>query len=140
MKVYYPTSKEWPINSSFGPRIDPHTGKKKSFHWGVDIACPEGTPVVAMTGGVVYRVGWQVLHDPKKGFGKRVWMQYTVNDVVYDVFYAHLSHLSIDMGQKITAGTRVGISGNTGASTGPHLHVQIRPADRSKKGIELEFI
>ena len=134
-----PISSGYKISSDFGPRIDPITGKENSFHYGVDFFCPEGTDVFSMYEGVVFKVGWQNQTDHSVGFGQRVWIKTIMNGKEYDHFYAHLSRLSAMKGMPVKSGTFLGQSGNTGRSTGPHLHVQLRPSDGSKKGIPITF-
>ena len=138
MRVNYPTAKKWPITSPYGQRIDPVTKTEKAFHYGTDIGCPVGTPVVAAVDGKIFKAGWQDEKDHKAGFGKRVWQSAKIDGKNVAVFYAHLSELSVKEGEVVTAGTRVGLSGNTGKSSGPHLHFEARP--EGEKGVEVEFI
>jgi len=91
------------------------------YHTGVDFACPQGTPVFAIQDGKVLEaktvVSWgssyggAVIID--HGNGKRV-------------IYAHLSKIEAKAGKKVTAGEQIGLSGNTGNSSGPHLHLEAR--------------
>ena len=98
------------ISSPFGPRWG-------SFHRGIDIPCPEGSAVYAAAGGVVIHVGWY-------GTGG--------NAVIVDCgggmtnMYYHLSGYAVSTGQIISAGQVIAYSGNTGYSTGPHLHFGVR--------------
>lgn len=99
------------INSSFGYRSDPFTGKRK-YHNGLDLHA-RGDEVFAMMDGVVVKVG----QDNVSG-----------NYVVlrhggYTVSYCHLSRIMTTKGTEVKAGTVVGISGSTGRSTGEHLHI-----------------
>ncbi|MBC7100009.1 M23 family metallopeptidase, partial [Candidatus Bipolaricaulota bacterium] len=110
----------WPvrgtISSSFGPRIHPIYGVP-SFHTGIDIAVPEGTPVRAAAGGTVTFSGWQ------EGFGLLVVIDHENG---YETYYGHLSRLLVAPGQSVSAGETIALSGNTGLSTGPHLHFEVR--------------
>lgn len=88
------------------------------MHNGNDFGCPVGTPVVAMSRGTVTFVGQE------GGFGKKVEIEYWDGTVSY---YAHLDSFNVSVGQQVAAGDLVGGSGNTGHSTGPHLHLEIHP-------------
>lgn len=104
-------------NSPFGWRIDPITGKKK-FHHGIDVALPQGTPLVAPADG-------EVVHKGSGADGGNVLIMKHAPKT-YIVFY-HLqkpSHLAV--GDKVSRGEVVAYSGNTGRSTGPHLHMELR--------------
>lgn len=111
--------KAWvkPINTSyartsgFGPRWG-------AFHKGVDLAVSVGTPVRALSSGVVTFVGWQGT------YGLKVEVTFWDGTVGY---YAHNSKALVKVGQKVTPGQPVALSGNTGNSTGPHLHLEIHP-------------
>lgn len=110
----------WPvrgqISSSFGPRIHPIYGIP-SFHTGIDIAVPEGTPVRAAAAGRVTFAGWE------SGFGLLVVIDHENG---YETYYGHLSKLLVSPGQMVSAGDTIALSGNTGLSTGPHLHFEVR--------------
>lgn len=138
MKVYRPVAAEFRIASPYGTRKDPVTGVESTFHFGTDFAVPVGTPVVAALDGTIEAAGWQNEKDQKEGFGLRVRQRVNEGGKDLYVFYGHLSELSVQAGQQVTAGTRVGLSGHTGKSSGPHLHLEIRPI--GGKGIEVEFI
>lgn len=88
-----------------------------SGHVALDFGVPVGTPVhTTMDGKVVY-AGWN-----DEGYGNLV----IVEQGAYKTYYAHLSKIPVDMGQRVQAGEIIGLSGNTGNSTGPHLHYEIR--------------
>ncbi len=110
----------WPvrgtISSPFGPRIHPIYGVP-SFHTGIDIAVPEGTPVRAAASGTVTFAGWH------EGFGVLVVIDHGNG---YESYYGHLSKLLVSVGQSVSAGDVIALSGNTGLSTGPHLHFEVR--------------
>lgn len=105
-----------PIGSRFGYRIDPINGKQK-LHAGVDIAVSPGTPVRAPADGVVSFAGWDEF------YGKLVSI-----DHGYGVLtrYAHNSQIYVQVGQKVSKFDVISGSGNTGRSTGPHLHYEVR--------------
>jgi hypothetical protein len=108
------------ISSYFGWRIR-FTGEKQ-FHKGIDIPAPEGNPVVSVSGGVVTFVGWENPNDPGQGYGLYV----TVRDGQHLYLYAHLSRTDVVKGQTIQPGQQIGAVGNTGSSTGPHLHFGVQ--------------
>ncbi len=101
----------------------PALGKISQRYWfchkGWDIANPEGTPVYAVDSGQVRFAGWS-----DQGYGYLVVIDHGGR---YQTLYAHLqSAPSVSAGQSVTGGTVIGLMGNTGFSTGPHLHFEIR--------------
>ncbi len=102
--------------SSFGRRIDPFTGML-AMHEGIDFLADVGTPVVAAAAGIVQFAG---LH-PQYGF--MVDIDHG-NDLV--TRYAHLSKIFVKEGDVVMRGRKIALSGNTGRSTGPHLHFEVR--------------
>ena len=108
---------EAPYNASgFGRRIDPFTGQW-AMHEGIDFLADAGSQVVAAAGGVVQFAGFH----PQYGF--MVDIDHG-NDLV--TRYAHLSKLFIKEGDVLMRGKRIGLTGSTGRSTGPHLHFEVR--------------
>ena len=106
-----------PLNASgFGMRIDPITGQN-ALHEGVDFIADSGTPVIAAAGGVVQFAGFH----PQ--YGNMVDIDHG-NDLV--TRYAHLSKVLVRDGEVLQRGRRIADSGNTGRSTGPHLHFEVR--------------
>lgn len=98
----------------------------KVQHKGYDFGCPTGTPITAACDGMIVRAGWENDKNPKQGFGMRI--RQTVHKDGYMSFtmvYAHLSHIYVTMGEKVRAGDRIALSGNTGSTTGPHLHLEL---------------
>jgi murein DD-endopeptidase MepM/ murein hydrolase activator NlpD len=107
--------------SPYGPRVHPITGKR-TFHHGIDIAMPVGTPLTAGADG-------EIVHKGNNGSGGVTLIIRHANNM-HTVYY-HLqkpSHLRI--GERVTAGQVCALSGNTGASTGPHLHYELRNSRR----------
>ncbi len=104
------------ITSPFGLRKHPITGRE-SFHNGIDIACKVGTPVVAPDYGIITEV-WS--HE--RG-GLCLAMEGT-DEVRYG--FAHLSKRLVKKGQPVLEGQVIALSGNTGQSTGPHLHFTVK--------------
>ena len=88
------------------------------MHQGDDFATPVGTPLAAMSTGTVTFAG------PESGYGNKVEIEYWDGTVSY---YAHMNSISVTVGQQVAPGDVVGTSGNTGHSTGPHLHLEIHP-------------
>lgn len=111
----WPVSPAWPITSSFGHRLDPVTGDW-AFHSGVDIGAAELTDVHVAADGRVVFAG----EDGNYGFVVRV------EHGGFVTAYAHLTAFSVDAGQKVKRGDRIGLVGSTGKSTGPHLHFEWR--------------
>ena len=102
--------------SGFGFRRDPK-GYGNRMHEGTDMAGAYGTPVYATGDGVVTHAGWD------NGYGRLVKIQH---DFGVETRYAHLSALRVDVGQKVSRGDRIGDMGNSGRSTGTHLHYEVR--------------
>ena len=105
-----------PITSDFGWRIHPIYGTSR-LHAGTDFGVDEGTPVHAADGGVVVEAGWI------SGYGYTVIIDHGNG---MSTLYAHNSDVSVSPGQTVSKGQVVSYSGNTGGSTGPHLHFEVR--------------
>jgi hypothetical protein len=109
----------WPVrgavNSEYGNRQSPWTNERE-FHSGIDIRAERGTPVYAPASGTVVHAG------PAQDYGTAV-----VLDHGQDIrsLYGHLSKLSVEPGQRVVRGAVIGYTGNTGRSSGPHLHYEI---------------
>lgn len=108
------------ISSPFGKRVHPVT-KKITFHNGIDIVCKEGTPILADGEGIVI-VSKCDNQGVDKGLGYYMDVQYNG----YCLRYAHLKQLGLPVKTKVTAKQIIGYSGNTGSSTGAHLHFELR--------------
>jgi murein DD-endopeptidase MepM/ murein hydrolase activator NlpD len=106
----------WPalgrFTSGFGFRADPITGQL-SFHTGVDLAAPIGTPIYAWFNGTV------VESPQDTGWGNQVFIRQ--GDL--RIRYAHMDNIEVVVGQQVSQGQRIGTVGNTGRTTGPHLHL-----------------
>jgi murein DD-endopeptidase MepM/ murein hydrolase activator NlpD len=110
------------VSSPYGVRTHPITRQKK-LHGGVDIAVKTGTPVRATGGGKIIRAGWENQNNQKQGYGKRVTIDHGKGNVS---IYGHLSEIHVSVGDTVKREHVVGKSGNTGASTSPHLHYEER--------------
>ncbi len=104
------------FTSGFGGRRDPKTGGYRQ-HNGIDLAGPIGTPVLASGEGVVVHAGRQ------SGFGNLIKISHGFG---LESSYAHLSKIHVSVGDKVSLGDHIGDMGNTGRTTGPHLHYEIR--------------
>ena len=87
------------------------------LHAGTDFAAPHGTPIYATADGVVIHAGWQ------SGYGRLVKIQHEFG---IETRYAHQSKIRVKVGQRVSRGERIGDMGNTGRSTGTHLHYEVR--------------
>ena len=106
----HPLNETFQYTSGFGPRWG-------TMHYGTDMAAKHGSAILATADGVINFAGWE------KGYGKLIKIKH---DFGYETRYAHLSKISVSVGQKISQGDRIGKMGNTGRSTGTHLHYEIR--------------
>lgn len=105
------------LTSGFGYRTRPNARGATSNHQGVDWGTPIGTSVMASCGGTVTRAGWL------GSYGYCVFIKHPDGR---ETRYAHLSKVLVSVGQTVSQGQRIALSGNTGASTGPHVHFEIR--------------
>ncbi len=108
--------------SQFGSRKDPFNSKRREFHKGIDIACKVGTEVRASRNGRVVFAG------NKDGYGNLVIIEHEYG---YQSYYGHLSRIKVKKGDEVKTGEMIALSGNTGRSTGPHLHFEIRKNGKS---------
>jgi murein DD-endopeptidase MepM/ murein hydrolase activator NlpD len=110
-----------PISSGFGGRVAPCFGCS-SYHQGLDFDPVDGTPFYSVADGEVIEV-----HDDTWGYGKWVLIRHHVGDQRFDSLYAHMLRDStgVKVGQEVKAGDYIGRVGNTGISTGAHLHFSI---------------
>jgi murein DD-endopeptidase MepM/ murein hydrolase activator NlpD len=112
------------MTSGFGNRFDPYYHVWQ-LHTGLDLAAPMGTPIVAAAGGRVTRAGWY------GGYGNYTCIDHGVVDGQrLSTCYGHQSALLVTPGQVVSAGQVIGKVGSTGASTGPHVHFEVRLGGR----------
>ena len=102
--------------SGFGMRKDP-TGYGSRMHDGTDMAGSSGTPIYATADGVIIYANWD------SGYGRLVKIQH---DFGIETRYAHMSQIRVEVGQRVSRGDRIGDMGNSGRSTGTHLHYEVR--------------
>lgn len=102
--------------SGFGNRRDPFNGSSRQ-HEGQDMAGAYGTPIYATADGTVTYAGWE------NGYGRLVMIQH---DFGVETRYGHLSGIRVEVGQRVSRGDRIGDMGNSGRSTGTHLHYEVR--------------
>lgn len=111
-----PLHSVYEFNSGFGTRNDP-LNNRTGIHEGIDLGAPMGTPVYATGDGVVAEAG------VRSRYGLTVDIDHGNG---LETRYAHLSRIKVQAGQKVTRSTIIGLLGNTGRSTGPHLHYEVR--------------
>ena len=100
----------------------------KGYHTGIDMAVPVGTEVIAVADGKIEPANW----------GKSYGIQAVQKVAGGWVIYAHLSELDVKPGDKVVKGQKIGKSGNTGNSSGPHLHFEMRDNIRWSAGKDLD--
>ena len=119
----------WPVNapvtSPFGLRF---LGLRPDFHHGVDLAVPNGSPVGAMKSGTVRYAG------NMGGYGLVIIIDHGPQ---LRTVYAHLSRIDVGVGEQVKGGQVVGLSGQSGNASGPHLHFEIQRWGRNEDPIEL---
>lgn len=113
------------VSSKFGYRVHPVTKKSYTFHSGIDIAAPRGTPVKASADGIVKKSGYF-----QNGYGNLIVIQHRKDMVTY---YGHLDKRGAEAGDSVKKGQEIGTVGRTGRATGPHLHFEVR---RGKKALD----
>ncbi len=109
------------LSSSFGFRSDPFTGRSKR-HTGVDFALKPGNPIYATGDGVVEKVKFEFF-----GYGNQVLIDHGFG---YKTRYAHMKSINVVEGMKVKRGECIGESGNSGRSSGPHLHYEVIYKDK----------
>ncbi len=110
-----PIHSRYYLSSYYGWRSSPFSGKR-SYHSGIDMACPQGTPVYAALGGTVTSVGYNSV------YGNYVIITHHSG---YKTLYGHMSKQLVARGKWVDTNTRIGLVGSTGLSTGPHLHFTV---------------
>lgn len=116
--------------SGYGYRSDPIYGTLR-FHEGMDFSADTGTPVYVTGDGVVKTAGWE------SGYGNSIVVDHGYN---YVTRYAHLSKILVKPGQTVKRGDLIGNVGNTGKSTGPHLHYEVRFKGQPQNPVHYYFM
>ena len=110
-----PIRRSYYLSSYFGWRANPFTGAR-SYHSGIDMACPQGTPIYAALAGTVTEAGYNNI------YGNYVVITHHSG---YKTLYGHMSAILAVKGQSVNTKTQIGKVGSTGMSTGPHLHFTV---------------
>ncbi len=105
------------VSSSYGNRLNPIT-KKYLLHKGIDLTCNKGEPIVSTADGVV-----EIVRSSKKGYGNFLTVRHSFGFISS---YAHLQKFKVKRGQFVRKGETIATCGNSGYSTGPHLHYEVR--------------
>jgi murein DD-endopeptidase MepM/ murein hydrolase activator NlpD len=116
--------------SGYGMRMDP-IYRVPRFHAGMDFSAKTGTDIYATGNGVVTFVGW------KQGYGKCIVINH---DFGFETLYGHMDDFKARVGQKVTRGEIIGYVGNTGKSTGPHLHYEVLVRGRNDNPSKYYFM
>jgi len=110
------------ITSFWGPRRDPIASNRRRWHKGLDIGAPKGTEVRAIWGGKV-----TATRPSNRGFGNYVMIQ----SGDFRILYAHLDQIAVVKGEQVKSGESIGSVGDSGRTTGSHLHVGIWRKERN---------
>lgn len=111
-----PLKQELDVSSEFGLRRNPFGGRRYEMHSGIDFRGAIGTPVYATAQGLVMK------SERSGGYGNHVVIDHGYG---YETLYAHLSKLDVKVGDRVNRGDLIGALGNTGRSSGPHLHYEV---------------
>ncbi|MCX5783733.1 MAG: M23 family metallopeptidase [Elusimicrobia bacterium] len=118
--IYKSTPSMWPaegrLTSSFGYRFSPFGGELDDYHTGIDISNDPNTPIYAPADGVVRHAGWAV------GYGQAILIDHGFG---LSTLYGHTTQLKVNPGERVKRGTLIALMGNTGRSTGSHLHYEV---------------
>jgi len=118
------------ISDYYGRRRDPFTGKP-TMHYGMDFTGDIGAEIYATGDGKVIEAGYNLY-----GYGNRVIVDHGFG---FKTIYAHLNRVNVQLGEKVKRGEVIGELGNTGRSTGPHLHYEIRKNNNPVNPIRYYF-
>ena len=112
----------WVMTSPFGYRIHPITGAR-TLHEGTDYAAPDGTPIYAVADGIV------TIAEYSDTWGGHIVIDHTVDGQAVSTGYIHMwkTGIHVTVGERVTAGQHIADVGSSGRSTGPHLHLEVRP-------------
>ncbi|MDY0211954.1 MAG: M23 family metallopeptidase [Desulfuromonadaceae bacterium] len=118
------------ISSGYGARTDPFNGRR-AYHYGIDISNLRGTPILATAAGKVVFAG------TNGGYGKMVKIKHPDN---YTSIFGHLDRFQVKVGDSVERGATIGSMGNSGRSTGSHLHYEVRQNDKPVNPYPLIFL
>ena len=112
----------WVMTSPFGYRTDPITGAR-TLHEGTDYAAPDGSPIYAVADGIV------TVAEYTDTWGGHIVIDHTIGGQAVSTGYIHMwaSGIHVTVGERVTAGQHIADVGSSGRSTGPHLHLEVRP-------------
>lgn len=133
-RVVFPLARGvWVRTSTFGPRTDPISGESR-VHTGLDLAAPDGTPIMAVADGHVTFAGID------GGWGGLITIEHTIGGQTVATAYVHMwAHgIHVSAGDRVTAGQHIADVGSSGWSTGPHLHLEVRPGGSQAAAIDPE--
>lgn len=117
-----PLHSSYYVSSRFGWRVSPFDASKRTYHGGIDMACPQGTSIYPSAEGTVITAAWSNI------YGNYVILEHNSG---YKTLYGHMSKITCTKGQYVYQSTVIGKVGSTGQSTGPHLHFTVYKNDRS---------
>ncbi len=115
--IRLPFNGSYPITQKFGENPEVYAKFGKSGHNGIDFGMPIGTPIFAAADGMVTKIGWDAA-----GYGNYLILQHQG----FQTLYAHLNRVLVKYKDMVKEGQHVADSGNTGFSSGPHLHFELR--------------
>jgi murein DD-endopeptidase MepM/ murein hydrolase activator NlpD len=121
----------WVKTDDFGPRVHPITGEQ-TFHTGLDLGAPGGTPILAAADGRV------TVAEFSGGYGGLIMIEHTIDGKTIATAYAHMwqSGILVQAGDRVTAGQHIGDVGSSGMSTGDHLHFEVRPGGTNAEAVD----
>ena len=125
----YPFVSPAPVSQPFGVNPAAYAAYGLPYHNGVDFAVITGTPLLACAPGEVVAV-----RNDAGGYGTHVRLVCEKQGKRFQVIYGHMSSVGVQMEDKVAEGQVIGLSGNTGNSTGPHLHFEVRPESEMAPG------
>lgn len=130
-RVVFPLPEStWVQTDHFGPRVDPISGEQSTHH-GLDLAAPDGTPILAAANGVV------TVAEFSANWGGLIVIEHQLDGGTVATAYAHMwrNGIHVTPGEVVIAGQHIGDVGSSGYSTGPHLHFEVRPGGTNNAAI-----
>ena len=136
IKLGWPCNRIYPISQRFGEHPENYRIWRLPGHEGLDFATPSETSIFSMQNGTVTEIRPAFNGNP---YGNCVVLGHVTEGINYRTFYAHLRSCSVVVGQTVSKGQTVGLSGSTGNSTGPHLHVTVKVVGYQTPGWPAEY-